>query len=207
MALTVLCPCAARGPSISAATIQDRWRRRASLAACWSRLCGTCCTASCRWASRRGVALHRRWLSVSGCSVWQRRGMTRGEVYAALSQWRSRHAEASQLRRVVSRMVPQRTGRAYSSWVEAARERAYALDLGRRASSSGLRQDLAWASLCVPVPVRSGVAAFLHMLMLFWVRVGSACSLNLCFVRCCVCTCLCQGDGSRPKCQNSAFRT
>ena len=133
--------------------------------------------------------------------------MTRGEVYAALSQWRSRHAEASQLRRVVSRMVSQRTGRAYSSWVEAARERAYALDLVRRASSSGLRQDLAWASLCVPVPVRSGVAAFLHMLMLFWVRVGSACSLNLCFVRCSVCTCLCQGDGSRPMCQNSAFRT
>ena len=133
--------------------------------------------------------------------------MTRGEVYAALSQWRSRHAEASQLRRVVSRMVSQRTGRAYSSWVEAARERAYALDLVRRASSSGLRQDLAWASLCVPVPVRSGDAAFLHMLMLFWVRVGSARSLNLCFVRCSVCTCLCQGDGSRPMCQNSAFRT
>jgi len=133
--------------------------------------------------------------------------MTRGEVYAALSQWRSRHAEASQLRRVVSRMVSHRTGRAYSSWVEAARERTYALDLVRRASSSGLRQDLAWASLCVPVPVRSGDAAFLHMLMLFWVRVGSARSLNLCFVRCSVCTCLFQGDGSRPKCQNSAFRT
>ena len=61
--------------------------------------------------------------------------MTRGEVYAALSQWRSRHAEASQLRRVVSRMVSQRTGRTYSSWVEAARERTYALDLVRRASS------------------------------------------------------------------------
>ena len=28
-----------------------------------------------------------------------------------------------------------------------------------------------------------------------------------CSVRCCVCTCPGQGDGSRPKCQNSAFRT
>ena len=129
--------------------------------------------------------------------------MTRGEVYAALSQWRSRHAEASQLRRVVSRMVPQRTGRAYSSWVEAARERAYALDLVRRASSSGLRQDLAWASLCVPVPVRSGVQPPLCICPCFS-RSGSglraACTL-LC-VMLCVHVPAGQGGGSRPKCQN-----